>query len=333
MHQLFARRLCARGLLCLCACLSLACNSNPYQYGKFYPAGVEPPPLVVEHGGPSERLDKLRHIVQFPARLFSFGREHNAEEMARQTEDQVIEYLEQNDLYDVYVAVNQYEPKDQWRRLRENDRIAPGWRYSVGALSVVGYFLLPGRVFGRDSYNPYTNTLSINSSDPTRALFEAAYAKDLHYQKYPGNYAAMSSMPVLSMVHQTRAASDVVGYLQTQEEWELEKRAYPRLYAQIGARSAKIAGPFVPGLAGPVLGLGGSIVGHAAGRIVAGKRDKEIELVKAEREQNAAILAELRGEDDIELVDGVSETGDAASGHVDQTPYFAEPAMNPDELE
>lgn len=307
MSRLPTDRCVASCLLFVCLICVLGCRSTPYQYGQFHAEGIEPPPLIVEHGEADEKLDKLRDIARFPSRLFRLGREVDEAEEARQAEEQVAEYLEQNDLTDVYVAINQYEPRDQWRRLRENERVGAGWRYSLGALSVVGYTLLPGRVFGRDSYNPYTNTLSVNSGNSTQALFEAAYAKDVHARNNPGSYVAISSLPGLSLARQTRATSDVVGYLQAQEEWDLEVRSYPQLYARIGSSSANIAGPFVPSLVNPVLGLGGRIAGHAAGRLIADQRDREIQLVRTERDQNAAIMAELFGKDDVELVDGSSD--------------------------
>lgn len=38
-----------------------------------------------------------------------------------------------------------------------------GWRYSIGMLSWLQYTLLPGRLFGGDHYNPYSNTISLYS--------------------------------------------------------------------------------------------------------------------------------------------------------------------------
>ncbi len=91
----------------------------------------------------------------------------------------------------MYVVVDKYDPNDQWKRLRENDRIAPFWKYSVGAITCAGYTILPNRIFGGDRYNPFTNTLNLSSDVPAMVLAEAAYAKDIHGQKHPGAYASI----------------------------------------------------------------------------------------------------------------------------------------------
>jgi hypothetical protein len=181
-------------------------------------------------------------------------------------------YLEKNDLADVPVFVNHYDPAGEWRRLRENSLVAPGWRYSLGVVSWLGYTLVPNRVIGGDHYNPYTNSLHLNSDVPAIVLHEAAFAKDIHSRKRPGTYAAINELPLLSLWHQSRAAGDVLGYAQTQHDWETEREAYHVLYPRIGAETTVIASPFVPMFVGPVLGFGGAAVGYVTGRSVAAHR-------------------------------------------------------------
>ncbi len=305
-----------RAVAWLVVVLTAGCAGRPYKYGRFHPEGVEAPPLVVEHGGPDEHLDRLKSIVQFPKRLLSFGRNQD-EESTDESERQVAQYLEKNDLTDVYVSVNDYDPDDQWRRLKENDRVAPVWKYTLGAASVVGYTLLPGRVFGKDNYNPFTNTLSLNSPHPNRGLYEAAWAKDVHTKSHVGSYVAFSYLPGLSLAREAKKTDDVVGYLQAEENWELEKQAYPELYAQLGSRSAGLASPFVSGIASPVIGLGARIVGHTTGRVVAGQRAKEIERIQTDR-LNVEIdewLAEVAREEsaEIQLVGGEDDPSESNS--------------------
>ena len=92
------------------------------------------------------------------------------------------------------MRVNQYDPGGEWKRLANNDTVAPGWRYTVGALHTLGYILFPGRVFGEDSYNPYTNTVNLYSDIPSLALEQAAYAKDIRHRSYPGTYAVAQEL-------------------------------------------------------------------------------------------------------------------------------------------
>ena len=187
----------------------------------------------------------------------------NKHEISPETAGKLKTYLEKNDLTDVYVFVNHYDPSGQWRRLRENTLISPVWRYSFGVFSMVGYTLFPNRVFGGDHYNPYTNALYLNSDVPAVVLHEAAFAKDVHSRKLSGSYVAINDLPVLSLWHEIRAVNDVLGYARTESDWEVERQTYRVVYPRIGAESfgaagplvtTMVAGPFVPLLVGPAPG-------------------------------------------------------------------------------
>jgi hypothetical protein len=281
-----------RGWLLLLIAAFAGCASDSYRYGQFRPVTAPVPPLVVDRGEPNAHLDPLRDVVEFPRKLFRFGRPDTrpATDDVAQT---VVTYLEKNDLTDVAVEVGEYEPSRQWRRLRENPRVGPLWKYSVGSLTVVGYSLLPGRVFGIDCYNPFTDTLCINSRNPPKALFEAARAKALRGEQFVGSSVVLSSLPVIRSVADVRASSDVLSYLRAEEQWELETAAYPELYAGIGKEAIGLAGWFIPVDLGPGLGIGGRLLGSATGRLVANQRSQEIEVILAERRLAQDALIEL----------------------------------------
>ncbi len=59
-----------------------------------------------------------------------------------ETEEAIRRYLDDNDLDLVKVAINQYEPLDDWRRLRANKTMGWGYRYTFGVLSVAGEAIL-----------------------------------------------------------------------------------------------------------------------------------------------------------------------------------------------
>ena len=264
-------------------CLS-GCASGTYRYGRFHPAepdGVALQPVVVEYGGQHETLDRIGWVVGLPARIMTLNSKVNNHNVSPETVDHLRTYLGQNDLTDVYVSVNDYDPKGQWRRLRENYRIDPFWRYSVGTLSWVGYSLFPNRVFGGDEYNPFTNTLILTSDVPARALAEAAYAKDVHGRSHPGAYAAVCDLPLFSLLRQGRATSDVLGYARVQQDWEIEKQAYHVLYPHIGSTALGPAAHFVP-VAGPFLSAGGALVGHATGRTITALQPKPVSMPSGE---------------------------------------------------
>ena len=203
-------------------------------------------PVVVEHGRPNKTLDRIGKVVGFPQKILPFDFKINNHELSDETREKLLAYLEANDITDVYVAVNQYEPKDQWRRLKENHCIAPGWRYTVGTLSWLGYTILPNRVFGGDNYNAFTNTLYVNSDVATRLLCAAAYAKDIHSRKNPGNYAVLvNDLPLFSVWREGRAVSDVLSYTRICKDLGLEKETYRVMYPQMGGSIASGGTPLV----------------------------------------------------------------------------------------
>lgn len=272
----------ARLLGALCLAVAGGCAATPYQYGHFQRSHSDheaPCVVVIEHGTPNKRLDRLAWLVGTPERILTLNKKVNQHELSPETTEKLKTYLERNDLTDVYVYVNHYDPAGQWRRLRENTQMSPVWRYSFGVFSFIGYTVWPRRVFGGDQYNPYTNSLYLNSDVPAVALHEAAFAKDVHARKLPGTYAAINDLPLLSLWHETRAVSDVLGYARAQNDLETEQETYKVQYPRMGADGSMVGGPFVPFWWGGVaLRVGGAAVGHVAGRTLAAQRTAQVQV-------------------------------------------------------
>ncbi|WP_157605460.1 hypothetical protein [Schlesneria paludicola] len=305
----------------MCGCLIVACGcatDGPYQYGRFHPdrsEGIDPEPVVVEYGKPHKTLDRMANILGTPAKILRLNSKVDNHHISDETLEKLITYLEKNDITDVCVDVNHYAPREQWRRLRENKRIAPGWKYTAGTLSWVRYTVLPGRVFGGTGYNAFTNSLYVNSDVPAMLLFEAAYAKDIHSQKHPGFYAVIvNDFPGVKVWRQTRAVKDVVGYAKQENDWEIEKETYKVMYAHLGSEAVGgfgilLTGPTSSGsnlLVGPLLGLGGAIAGHAVGHSVAREREAELEKLKPdqEREDGSVVQAQYGSQVESESDEG-----------------------------
>lgn len=280
-------------LLALAACLIAlsGCKVGPYQYSHFHADGERGPENVtIEYGKPNKTLDRIGKIVGFPAKILPMNAKINDHEISRATENKLRDYLARNDLNDVAVFINHYDPQQQWQRLRENKRIGAGWRYTVGAMSVIGYTVFPGRIFGGDNYNPYTNSLYLNSDVTAMVLREAAYGKDVHSQKMPGTYAFIQDLPVIGLWSDSRAVRDVIGYAREQEDWEVEKEAYHVLFPQMGAASTSIGGMFVASSwwGGMALGAGGAAVGHVTGRGLAKREQSKHDLLERADEVEAS---------------------------------------------
>ena len=263
------------GFAAICCLYANGCATLPYRFSQSpHPQSDSKSQVVVEYGRPQKTLDDIAWFMGIWSRLLPLNSRVNSHNLSAENQEKLIAYLESNDLTDVLVRVNQYDPKGEWRRLRENRRISAGWRYTAGTLSLVPYSLLPGRVFGGDQYNPYTNTLYLNSDVSAIALHEAAYAKDIHLRSLPGCYAVINGVPLLSMWRHTVGVNDVLGYARTKDDWALERETYRVVYPQMGVQSVAFAGTVVPFWDGVLITVAGAAAGHATGQIALSRRDR-----------------------------------------------------------
>lgn len=241
--------------MCLVLGLSLGCIRNQYQFGL---GNRIPPnysdtlnPISIGQGTPC--LDTMENIVQGPhrfvRRLLGFKvlspEEVNSQRWQAVASSQ--EYLMKNGLQDVYIDVQVYDPGQQWNRIKANPRISPFWKYTGGPLQVLGYSLLPGRVFHWDYYDAFSNTLSINSEDQGLAMLQAANAKTYRSRPSQGTYAMLQYAPILPVIHQVETTSDLLTYARYYQRPEFEHMLYPIVYADIGAYTLSEATWFLPG--------------------------------------------------------------------------------------
>ena len=260
---------------------TLGCVMPNYRYGRF---GESPIPLgqsyqqVVQSGGDHPKLDRLERIVHAPGRKLRqwFGepydptREENDRKRALEVS---VQHLADNGLHDVHIEHRRYAPAEQWQRLRENTRISPIFKYTDGAARVLASTIFPARVFHSDSYNPYTNTLSINSDSPANSVLEASAKKVSASATYPGIQAASSNLPFVSIYHSSRIASEALSYSRARNDWELERALYPTAYGNIGSSVFlegyalnPVKGP-VGLVAAPVASMVGGAVGSGIGSV------------------------------------------------------------------
>jgi hypothetical protein len=258
--------------------IASGCASASYNYGKFADAAGSDDAIDVVYGKPSKKLQRAKALVESPKRLIPKSWRKNEDDADPDvTLQKVSDYLRKNGLTDVDIYVNNYDPAGHWQRTRENDRLAPFWRYSLGAISWGKYSLLPDPVFGGSYYDPFTNTLCLNGCSPTEALHEAAYAKHVHAAKLPGTFVALGKLPGVSAWQQGDRAKDVVSYARAEHDWKTEDGAYRELYPRVGAETFSLAGAIVPlWWVEPVASLGGSAAGRVAGWSVSRRRLAEL---------------------------------------------------------
>ncbi|MBL8813459.1 MAG: hypothetical protein JNM43_25050 [Planctomycetaceae bacterium] len=191
-------------------------------------------------------------------------------QVSEETVQQVGDYLASRGLSDVRIRVNQYDPSGEWRRLRSNSEISPGWKYTVGLLKFAEYSLLPGRLFGGDEYNPFTNSLSLYSDSAALGLVESAYALDIHHRELPGTYAASQELPWIGLWHEVLATQEAMDYATHVGTSDPLYRDRHTLYARYGMIMGDALFGFGPanGISvGGVAGIAGAVGGHAAAAI------------------------------------------------------------------
>ena len=261
--------------------LATGCATSPYHYGlnKSAAPQVALPkgePQIVR-GEPNKILDAADWIWpdSLLGKLVLWNWKVDRHHISAETEAAIATYLERNNLTAVKVRLNQYDPGDEWKRLTTNTSVGIGWRYTLGAFATLGYTLLPGRILGGDNYNPYTNTINIYSDIPAIALHEAGHAKDSANKTYPGTYAAIYTIPLVPLWHESQATGDVIGYLKANNELAGEREAYHILYPAYGTY---VGGSFAQFLGYPwnyAVQAGAVIPGHIIGRVKGAAVGKE----------------------------------------------------------
>lgn len=219
--------------------LLTACTSTPYQYSEKNPQSDSKSPPIRQQiivGAPNKFLDASDWIWpgSWLAKLILWNKNIDSHTVSEETIADLQVYLDKNNLNNVQVLVNTYKPGVQWSRLFKNKEVGAGWRYTLGILSTSLYTIMPGRFFGGDHYNPYTNTISIYSDDYAIALHEGGHSKDFGRRKHKGTHAAIYSLPGAALYYEAVATSDALTYLDDHCRFEDEKDAYQTLHPAYG---------------------------------------------------------------------------------------------------
>jgi hypothetical protein len=220
----------------------------------------------IERGTRRPVLDGAGWVFGIPARIILWDRRVENHNVSESTEESIRRYLVDNDLEHVKVRINQYAPLDDWRRLRANKTVGWGYRATIGALSVAGEAILPGRLFGGDHYNPFTGTIHLYSDVPAIALHEGGHAKDFTRRHHPGTYAVLTALPFGSLWPEAIATGDAIAYAGQQGDPELERETYRILFPAYGTYVGGSVGDFAAPVALPIY-AGAVLAGHAVGRV------------------------------------------------------------------
>lgn len=249
--------------------LLAGCATAPYRYGGELHTdrdlALKPGETQVERGRRAPVLDTVGWVVGIPSKIIFLNHRVNNHDVSPQTEASLQTYLAANNLDKVKVRINEYDPGGEWSRLAHNESV--GWfgRYTLGTLSLLGYTLLPGRVFGGDDYNPFTNTINIYSDIPSLTIYEGGRAKDYAQREYKGTYALAETIPGVNIWHETRATSDAMAYLEQNGTLQENKDGYRVLCPVYAVESTSP----IASLTGAPLVLPAVVAGHVVGQVKA----------------------------------------------------------------
>jgi hypothetical protein len=223
------------------------------------PASANP---QFECGQPNNVIDGMGWVFGIPRKIVLWDRRAVNHNVSPQTQGSLAEYLNANGMTSTKVRINEYDPGGEWRRLGANKSVGAGWRYTLGAFGTLAYTLFPGRLFGADGYNPYTDSVYIYSDIPCVAQEQAAYAKLIHQRECPGTYVAVTSLPFVRLWPEKQAKDDVLNFAAAEGTPDEKRAAIHAMYPEYGAEIADEFTRFVPG--GFLLTAAGAGLGHAA---------------------------------------------------------------------
>jgi len=239
--------------------------------------GQGPHPQI-ERGRPFAPVDLIGNLFSLQAKLFLWNWKVGNRAISEDTEGALVKYLAHRatDVQDVKFRLNQWAPGGELARLWKNHHVGWPYRLVIGLpVTLVFEILLPGRLFGGDHYNPYTDTVHVYSDLAPVTLHEAGHAYDFSQRRYRGTYALIRLLPFVSLYQEFKATDEAIDYLIEKEERQTELASYKILYP---AYSTYVAGymsfPF---------GLAAVVFGHVQGRQRAGEREELYEQLDAAR--------------------------------------------------
>jgi len=280
----------------------------------------------IERGKPRPVIDGVGWFFGIPGKVILWDKRVENHNVSSETEDAMAEYLADNELEHVKVRINQYKPLDDWKRLTKNRTVGWPYRYTIGALSVAGEAIFPGRLFGGDHYNPWTATIHLYSDVPSIALHEGGHAKDFTRRDLPGTYGLVAGLPFVNLWPEAIATGDAIAYAEKQGEPELEKETYRILYPAYGTYlGGNVAELLVAPIALPIY-AGTIVAGHVAGRTkAAGVSEK----TNAPEWSSAdALAADAERAHGVEPLPSVAEEDARVRPAVATKPLDAEPARD-----
>ena len=218
--------------------------------------------VVIERGWKIFPIDLIAAILSLPDRLLLWNWKFKNRNVSDATLNELRNYMETYELYDVKVRVNKAAFIDEYRRLCTNKKMHWFVRFFPGFF-VTTISLIFERLTAGDYYNPFNDTLHLFSDLTPVALHEAGHARDFDRHDSRGFYALMRAVPGMDLIQEDEATTSAINYLKIKRNQHQEIESYKILYP---AFSTYIGGYFNYILPINLGSLGAVLFGHWIGR-------------------------------------------------------------------
>lgn len=210
-------------MMTLVGCSSMRTNDTARTEAKNQPPRMLSSDILNSEEIPVKKTMVERIRVSFP---WNKAREPLSPTTIRIMND----FIEDNELESLNIEFQSETPKDDWDRLQANQSINPLLKYSLGSAHWLGYAIIKPSAWGKNYYDPYTNTMHINSNNAIEIMAEMSYAKIIQRQSYPGLYALGSKLPFMAIRAQKQKTDEMIAYAKLKQDWELEKATIRKMY-------------------------------------------------------------------------------------------------------
>ena len=234
-------------------------------------------PLRLTRGTPMPFVDTLANVLAVPNKILFLNADFESHQIDDAVEDSMRGFVAFHDIQGVRIRLNEYTPLGELWALLANGRVFIGLRLTIGLLSWLAYCLNIGRLFGGDHYNPFSDSVNMYSNSKSIALHELGHVLDFRRRTFPGLYALVRMLPIVSLYQEYLASLYAVLYLREVGDVDEEMRAY-RLLAP--AYSTYVFGALVEWFPSTVirsLMLPVILAGHVLGEGVAQHRAATID--------------------------------------------------------
>lgn len=226
--------------------------------------GQGPHPQITR-GQPVPPIDFIGNVFSLPAKVLLWHWKIDRHVITSDTEAYLVDYIDAPETVTdgTHYALNQYAPGRDLKRLTKNRKVAWPYRLLIGLpVTLIFDVLLPGRLFGGDRYNPFTDTVQLYSDLPAVALHEAGHSHDFNKRRYKGTYALLRLLPPVTLFQEYKASKEAVVHLGATGKVREECSAHEILHPAFGS----YVGNYIPF---PGTAFAGAAVGHVTGRVTA----------------------------------------------------------------